>query len=901
MVLIGLFALLFMWATPASAEPISISLLLAVGATSLAASATAVAVTTFVLTTLVSMALTFVAQALFKPSSNVGASRASSGGSAPTIDNKVTIRQAAAPRQIIYGKTRASGVYGLVHATDDNQYLHLVVMFAGHEIEEYSQIWFNDEIVTLNEFGQVIGGTFDGAAQVNMHLGHPDQAADASLVAASEGAWTSTDRLRGIAYLYVLLRWNAEVFTSGLPNITCVIKGKKDIYDPRDESTGYSANSALCFANYLCDQTYGLPVDYDIGINETSLISAANASDEDVDLPGGGTEKRYETDGIIQSSSQPQEIIGRMLGAMHGRAPYDGEQWKIIAGVYQVPTLTFNDDYLRAGPKIQTLTSRRDVFNAGKGTYVGPLNKWQEADFEPITSAAFQEEDGDQQIFKDYSFPLTSSPYRARRIVKIDLLKARQPITASMPCNLSVWRAQAGDTIGWTSERYGWVDKPFEIGRARFAVDTSSGNPILAVDLDLRETAAALYDETTSAESTVDPAPDTNFPSVFGALPPSNLQASESLYATRNGGGVKAKVTLTWDASPDAFVTSGGGYLVEYRETGTSFWVPLPQTSALTIDILDVAPAVYDFRVFSVNWAGNRSDLAAMIVARPIVGISAPPAAPANLTLVPNGNFAVLRWDAPPDLDVEIGGTIIFKHASQLTGASWADGITISKPLPASLTFAVLPLVAGTYMAKYRDAGGTWSEDFASFATSQDGALEFNGLVDGSLVEDPDFTGVKTNCVAFEGKLKLGGAGLFSDIPLVSDIPSFAYYGGVLTSGTYNWSAPIDLGVKTHGCLTINKTTLLLNIFELISERTGDVSTWPRFGGDVAGTEADARTEWRLTDDDPSGTPTWTEWARVDVGEFNSRGIELRTQLESFDPSFDIEIRALSAIADEIV
>ena len=895
MVLIGLFSLILLWATPASADPISITLLAAVGIEALAGS-TIVAVTTFALTFAASAALSFVAQALLKQPSKSGAG---GGGNAASVDNTVTVRQAAAARPIVYGQTRVSGIYAHMQATDNNQTLHLVIMFAGHEIEEFSEIWFNDEVVTLDGTGRVVSGSFADSAGVAMHLGASDQLADQGLIDAAGGAWTATDRLQGTAYLYVALFWNAKVYVGGVPNITAVIKGKKDVYDPRTGTTGYSSNPALCLANYLCDTTYGIPVDYATGIDETALIAAANACDEDVTLAGGGTEKRYSADGVLQSSGQPQAIIGQLLGAMHGRAPYDGERWKIIAGVYQTPTLTFTDDDLRAGPKIQTLVSRRDLFNACKGTFIGPDAKWQEADFPVVKSTLYKAQDGGQEIWKDYQLPLTRSPSRAQRIVKIDLLKARQPIVATMPGKLTLWQCQAGDTIGWTSQRYGWTNKPFEVGKATFSVDSANGAPTLGVDLELREIASDVYAWSTSEEATVDPAPNTNFPAVFDPMPPSNLAVTESLYSTRTGGGVKAKATLSWEASPDAFVTSGGGYLVEFRVTGAPDWVPLPQTGALTLDILDIDPGTYDFRVFSVNWAGNRSATPLQALGRNIAGLASPPAAPQGLTVNASGGLAIARWTLPVDLDVLQGGNIVFRHSALSSAATWADGVSIADPLAANAAAAILPLKAGTYMAKFVDSTGHYSASFASFVQVQASVLSFTTL--DSVVEDPGYAGTKTHMGVDAGVLMLDAATDFDSVAEVDALPSWDFSGGVVSSGSYGFANKIDLGSVKKCRLTVAMTTQVQDMLDNFDARPGDIDDWPSWDGQVSGNEADAWMMVRTTRDDPNGvSPAWTDWQRIDSADFETRGFDLRIEARSADTNFNILISAADAVVERV-
>ena len=844
---------------------------------------------------LVSAALSFVAQALLRPPQVQPSQQAQS--SAPTIDNKITVRQATAPRQIVYGETRGGGVYALVHTTDNNTWLHLVICCAGHEIEEFTEIWFNDEAVTLSG-RTVVSGKFANKAHINKHLGASDQAADATLIAESAGAWSTSDRLRGIAYLYVRLDWDATVYAAGIPNITAVMKGKNDVYDPRDDSTGWSSNSALCVANYLCDTRYGVPVDYATGIDETALIAAANSCDENVTLAAGGTEKRYSTDGGLLSSSQPQEILGRLLGAMHGRAPYDGDRWRILAGVYQTPALTFTDDDLRQGTrKVQTLTSRRDLFNAVKGTFVGPDNNWQEADFPPVKSATYAAQDG-QEIFKDIALPLTRSSSRAQRIAKIDLLRARQQIVAQFACKLTVWRAQAGDTVYWTSDRYGWTAKAFEIKRARFATDSQDKNPTLGVDLELIETAATDYDWSTDQESTVDPAPNTDFPNARDALPPSNLTATESLYSTRDGGGVKAKVRLAWDASPDAFVTSGGGYRVSYKLAADSDYIPVGTSPTLFCEILDVAAGLYDFRVEAINWAGNPSD--PLDLQQSIAGLSAPPAAPVNFTVAALESFALARCTIPTELDVLQGGYVVFKHAAVTTGATWATALTLADPLPAASGAWSLPLKTGTYLLEIYDSSGIPSGSPASFVVDQASAHNFVALSGGLVTEDPGFAGTKTSVGVVGGELVLAGAGLISAIPLISGVRSIAYFGGVVESGTYDYATKMDLGsVKRHR-LTNDVAARIFSALDRITLREGDVSTWARISSGVTGAEADSYLLVASTADDPAGAPTWTDWQRLDSATFNCRGHKFRRVLETRDSSANVAISADSVIAEGV-
>ena len=96
----------------------------------------------------------------------------------------------------------------------------------------------------------------------------------ADLIAEVPG-WDSSHRLNGIAYLYVRLQYSQEVFAQGIPNISAVVRGKK-LYDPRDGSTAYSTNAALCVRDYLASD-YGFECSAD-EINDDYFEAAANAS-----------------------------------------------------------------------------------------------------------------------------------------------------------------------------------------------------------------------------------------------------------------------------------------------------------------------------------------------------------------------------------------------------------------------------------------------------------------------------------------------------------------------------------------------------------------------------------------------------------------------------------------------
>lgn len=553
----------------------------------------------------------------------------------------VTTRSPTSPHNIIYGRTRVGGNMLYMSATDNNKYLHMVIALAGHEIDAIENIYANDEELTLSS-DVVSGGTYNGKIKIQFKYGTADQTAFADLVTATsgltDGEWTTNHRVRGSALAYIRLEYDANVFTQGIPNFSFVIRGKK-VYDPRTDTTAWSANPALCLSDYLTS-SYGLNATYADEIDETVLIASANVCDEDVTLSAGGTENRYECHGTVLTSATPADIIRSLLSSMSGKAVFVGGKWKILAGSYVTPELTFDEDDLRDSFQVQTLVSRRNSFNCVKGTFISADNNYIEADFPPIISSTFIAEDNSETVFTSLELRMTSSASMAQRLAKIELLKARQQISLTLPVKLSGLRAQAGDIIKVNNTRLGWSEKTFEVESVNLSLEQDMG-----VDLVLREIASNVYDWSTSEEQTVDPAPNTTIPNPFAAGAPTSL--TTSVFGTLAADGTYiTNVRVSWTPSTDAFFDY---YEVKVKLSTESEW-----TTATTKDYDHIARNVpqgtYDIEVYTVNFSGIKSTA---LTGSVVVGAdTTAPSAPSGLTITSNGyQSAYLKWTNPTDYD----------------------------------------------------------------------------------------------------------------------------------------------------------------------------------------------------------------------------------------------------------
>jgi len=497
-------------------------------------------------------------------------------------DKTVTTKQAISARAVIYGQTRVGGTIVYMETTESNKYLHLVIAFAGHEVSAFDNngtdgiVYFNEESVSYSlSTGLVSSGSYSGKAKVQVKLGTDNQTVFSDLDSAST-LWTSNHRLRGIACAYIRLEYDANVYMNGIPNISFKINGKK-VYDPRTATTVFSQNPALCLADYLCDTRYGLGADYATEIDETALTAAANICDDNIPLAAGGTEKRYSLNGTFDTSVAPETVISDMLSAMSGKLVFTNGKWTILAGAYNSPSLTFDEDDLRSGLKIQSLVSRRELFNGVKGTFTSSLDNYIASDFPPVISDTYIAQDNDEEITKNIQLPFTTSPSMAQRLAKIELLKARQQISLVLPLKLIGLKANVGDVIYVRNTRLGWVDKTFEVVSSTVVFD----NDAIGVDLELRETNADIYYWSTSEESSYDASPNTSLPNPFTVGSATNFAWTQDKFFI-NGLG-----SLSWTAPTDSLIAFYKLRIVsnEYVSFG-------PKTDAQIVDI-DRETAVY--------------------------------------------------------------------------------------------------------------------------------------------------------------------------------------------------------------------------------------------------------------------------------------------------------------------
>ena len=472
-------------------------------------------------------------------------SSAMNGGEPKFGGYNVNRRGAALHHQVVYGQTKTGGVVVFDDASGaNNKNLSRIIAYAGHEINSFEKIYMGRYELTLSgdnvtsaqeidENGNAVGSStnkFNSYIKVRQVTGGHTDSLNGSFSSFSS-EWTSAHKLLGIAHLAIVFTYADDVWEEGLPEVTALIKGKK-VYDPRTTTTAWSDNPALIVRDFLTNSVYGL-AEATTNIDDTLVSTAANVCEETV-TDGD----RYTCNGAWTTSQAPVDVIAQLMTSCAGYLWYAQGKWRMKAGKYVAPTVTLTEDDLRSPISVATRHSRRDNFNAVRGTFRGPSTNYQFTDYPTVTAAAFVTTDGGLESTMDLALPFTDTPNEAQRLANIALEKNRSQITITGSFGLNAFSLQVGDNVNITNTRFGWTDKLFEVVAWSLSVEDYQLN----VNLVLRETTTTTYDEFQNIA--VFESDNTNLPGALGD-PATGVNETNSATGLTAEGGLR-QIKLSW-------------------------------------------------------------------------------------------------------------------------------------------------------------------------------------------------------------------------------------------------------------------------------------------------------------------------------------------------------------------
>ena len=414
-----------------------------------------------------------------------------------------------APRHLCLGEFKTAGSF-VAHFTNGQQrkYLQEVRAVADHQLTELNKIWVNGDLTVdeplvhgVRKLFRIKGDKGENRFWVTYYDGRPNQTADSYLISATAGdleqpEWTSNHRLRGVAYVILEHLWDSDVaqdFTYDFGG-----KGAK-LWDRSKDSTAggsgthrlddpstweYTTNNRVIIEHYRCGivvnassshMWFGVGEDVD-AIPYDEFEEGKDHCDEDVTLKAGGTQKRYEVNGVLTSDLSHDKVLERLAENMCSDAIERGGRLAIWTPISRTPVMTLTDsDLVRGEPtKIKPGEGLSDMVNTVSGTFVDPDNELEPNDYPEVSVEAYVTADAGE-IEETYDQELENSGERAQRKAALRIEKSRRIVELEEIFEISARAIRPGDWFYRTSALRGFTEKVFEAKEVKRFLNGSVG------------------------------------------------------------------------------------------------------------------------------------------------------------------------------------------------------------------------------------------------------------------------------------------------------------------------------------------------------------------------------------------------------------------------------------------
>jgi len=345
-----------------------------------------------------------------------------------------TVRSSKAPIRFILGRVSTGGV--LVWAQEQSggqgagEWVHLVYVLSEGPVSRLEDIFLGQE--SISKFGD--DATYElvvNPTTVNAFL------------KANCPDWKDTQIGRGLSYVRLSLRYNAEKFPSGIPDVRFVVRGRDDVYDPRTGASGYTQNTALHILWYLRTRC-GVPDDE---IVFSTFASAANVCEELVTNADGTSSQRYTTACVIAADEQRTQVIQKLEASCAGKLIRVGGRWMLQAGAYYGPyDFEITEDMVIGTIKGGTESTNDAAINTVRGTFIDTSQAWAETDYPEVVVSQWLAEDGGEAA-ETLSYPYVTDAYQPQRLANIELRRRRAGGAISIPMNFAGYNCRPGRVV----------------------------------------------------------------------------------------------------------------------------------------------------------------------------------------------------------------------------------------------------------------------------------------------------------------------------------------------------------------------------------------------------------------------------------------------------------------------
>jgi len=319
----------------------------------------------------------------------------------------------------------------------------------------------------------------------------------------------------------------------------------------------------------------------------------------------------------------------------------------------------------------------------------------------------------------------------------------------------------------------------------------------------------------------------------------------------------------------------------EYKLSSSSVYISLGTGQLGDFEAVDLEDGSYDFRARAVNTFAIKGEFEYLSNVN-AAGLLEPPADVVNFTAEVNGAVITFDWDAVPDLDLSF---YRIRHSPDLSGATWANSTTYVNKVPRPASTVSAPAKSGSYTIRAYDKSGIASINYTTTIVLPADIEPFTNSV--TLTDSTGFSGAKTNVEVVSGTLR------------ITDYTSADSEGEYLFS---NYLETLDNSVKRSRVYVSAASIRHDSSAGLFDDQSGLFDSGAGLFDDLGGASQFADTDVIIfvstTQDDPAGTPTWTDYSRINVADISARAYRFKVKLVSTADNISPSITELTAYVE---
>lgn len=635
------------------------------------------------------------------------------------------------PIPILYGRRRVGGVLAqltvtgeivsnifltsLLNALDvyeldprtDNKFLNFVICWCEGEVDGIEILYFNEEKSTKSVFTDFfIAEEFKGSDTQNASALFLASLANTYGSVTADRFWSVDHKLRGVAYSYVRLKYDATIWAGGIPVITCKMNGIKyrNIRSVTPDTRVFGDNPALIIYDYLTNASFGRGMSPD-DIDTQSFIDAANYCDQIISFPitgGPNPEKsqpRYRCDALLSPEDTCLDNLRSLLSSCNGILIFSGGKYRLKIDKPEPLTFVINESNVVGGWTI-LLESNGSRLNRVTAQFPNRINEYQE-DKVIVDSEELLANDQGVLLEATISLPTVTDKYQAKQMAELFLLKSRYSMQVGVTVSLAGLSCEVFDVVSVTHPLTGWVSKLFRV---------------LSIELHSQETVTLRLQEYSDAAYVL--SPQTYEDSPYPLATPDPRYAGEifdfsyqAKFDLRADGSTRSYIKTQWSVPFNS--TNLLSFEIQVARDGTPE-VAITQVPFVYAGIDPSTPSVHHFEFDTLQAtlytiqirAVNRLGALGPKFVAPLASYAGTgiPLRPVSLRVsgyaTPNGNL--LRWVTTTPIDVEVwysNTSSAFSSASLYQTVPY-DNYAVPAPIG----------VVGYYWIRSKSGSGVYSQ-----------------------------------------------------------------------------------------------------------------------------------------------------------------------------------------------